>query len=57
MSVHFKNIYIHLLHAKWKHSNIDVCASVHLEKLNFETVLEESCYKSYFGLLLFPSKM
>lgn len=43
----FKNKYI-LLHIKVKHSNINICATtVHLEKSNGGTTLEESYYKKY----------
>lgn len=45
--------YILLLHPKLKHSNVDICATSHLEKLNFETVFR-SYYKPYFNLLLPP---
>lgn len=40
-----------------KHSNIDICATIHLEKFKFETIIEESYCKPYFDLLLlFPLK-
>ena len=50
----FKNICTHLLHIKLKHSNIDICTTIHLEKLNFETILQEGSYKPYFDVLLLP---
>lgn len=28
-----------------KHFNINICASIHLEKFTGKTILEESCYK------------
>lgn len=40
-----------------KHSNIDICVTIHLEKFKFETIIEESYCKPYFDLLLlFPLK-
>lgn len=52
----FKNICAHLLHIILKHSSVDIFTTIHLEKLNFETVLQEGYYKPYFDLLLPPNK-
>lgn len=47
--------YIHLLHTKVKHSNINTCH--HLGELNGEATLEESFPKSCSDLLLFPPQI
>lgn len=43
--VHTHVFHICILYMKMKHFNINICASIHLEKFTGKTILEESCYK------------